>query len=129
MRPNNSVFEIVVESRHVFDALVGQSLKVTSGINGGTSFTIAAVNNARTGYIIGATFGGTFPQAISYEIPVVADITSPLTREEKQLFWKLSKKAGGFFWVNMAACGDDQIVIIDRFLGFTQLDAIFIWFD
>lgn len=71
-----SIFELVVEARHVFDALVGKTIKVTSGVNGGVTFTIAGVNNPRTGYIIGANFVGDFPQEVSYEIPVVADITS-----------------------------------------------------
>jgi hypothetical protein len=74
----SSVFELLVESRHIFDAVVGNVIRVTSGENGGRSYTIAAVNDARTGYAIGASFVGTFPQSVSYEIPIVSDISSRL---------------------------------------------------
>lgn len=73
----DSTFEILVESRHVFDAIVGQTIEVLSGINGGVTFSIAAVNSSRTGYIIGSRFEGPdFPQTVTYQIPVIADISS-----------------------------------------------------
>lgn len=72
----SGLFEVLVEARHVFDALVGQTLRVVSGVNGGRNVTIAGVNDSRTGYLIGTPFSGTFPQSIVYEIPVVADISS-----------------------------------------------------
>ena len=69
-------YEILVESRHIFDSLAGQSIRILSGRNAGRSFSIAAVNPSRTGYIVGASFGGPFPQAADYAIPTVADISS-----------------------------------------------------
>lgn len=72
-----SVFEIVVEERHVFSALVGQRITITSGTDGGKSFTIAGVNEANTGYLVGSALSATsFPEEVSYEIPMVTDITS-----------------------------------------------------
>lgn len=73
-----NVFEITVASRHVFDALVGKSITITSGTNGGKSFIVAAVNDSRTGYIISTSFGGSFPQTVTYEIPLLADISDRL---------------------------------------------------
>jgi len=72
-------FELLVESRHVFTSLVGQSIQVNSGVNAGRSYAIAAVNSSQTGYLIGSVFLGPFPQeTVTYTLPVVSDITDRL---------------------------------------------------
>lgn len=69
-------YEIVVEARHVLASLVGEKIKVKSGPDSGTTYTIAALNSSRTGYLIGASFTEPFPLNVDYEIPLVADISN-----------------------------------------------------
>jgi hypothetical protein len=72
-----NVFEVKVEARHVFEALIGRQITITSGADGGQTFTIASLNASRTGYLVSASFGAsTFPEAVSYTIPSVSDISS-----------------------------------------------------
>jgi hypothetical protein len=74
-----NVFELEVEARHVFPALEGQRITVTSGVDGGRAFTVAGVNEAKTGYLLSSALGATtFPAAVTYEIPVVSDISNRL---------------------------------------------------
>jgi hypothetical protein len=70
--------EIIPASRHVSSALIGKSLRVLSGLNGSRSFTLANLNNSATGFIVSSPFLGTFPQEISYELPVVSSIADRL---------------------------------------------------
>jgi hypothetical protein len=68
-------YELKVEPRHVFSALVGQRLQITSGVDGGRSFTITGLNEAGTGYLVGSAFNtASLPSAVSYRIPAVSDI-------------------------------------------------------
>ena len=70
-------YEIAVEARHVFDSLIGKTIEMTSGVDVGRTFTISAVNSARTGYIVGSQF--TAPYGVAgYSIPLVTDISDRL---------------------------------------------------
>ena len=71
--------ELVVEKRHVYPSLVGKSLRVTSGVDGGRSFTTTGVNASETGYLVGSPFSAkSFPSEVSYEIPPTAGASDRL---------------------------------------------------
>lgn len=63
------LYEIVVESRHIFPGMVGQKLSVTSGSTSSRSYTITGLNAAGTGYLVGAAFSVTsFPTTVTYSL-------------------------------------------------------------
>ena len=74
----NTSAEILVEKRHVYASMVGKSVTVTSGVNTGRSFVVSSVNTSGTGYLTASAFSGTFAQAVTYSLPILADITSRL---------------------------------------------------
>ena len=68
-------YEILVESRHLFAALVGEKIQFNS-----RSFTITGINAAGTGYLLGASAGTSrFPTSdTSYTLQSSADIADRL---------------------------------------------------
>lgn len=73
-----SPVEVLVERRHVYRDMIGKSITITSGVNTGHSFVVAAINSSSTGYIIASVFAGTFEHAATYTLPLLADVTSRL---------------------------------------------------
>lgn len=72
----SGTFELKVERRHVFEALIGGRIRITSGLDGGRSFTITGLNDSGTGYFLGsAVLTRTLPAEATYEIPAVSDIS------------------------------------------------------
>lgn len=71
-------YEILVEQRHVYDALLGKRIVLTSGAGAGAAFTAVALNQSRTGFLTSAPLPGPFPATVAYSIPVVTDATARL---------------------------------------------------
>jgi len=82
-----NVFEVAVEERHVFEALIGSQITITSGSDGGKTVTISGLNESGTGYLISTAFSSeTFPEEVTYTIPVVTDVSSRVLVLEDQAY-------------------------------------------
>jgi len=84
-------YEVQVESRHVFDALVGKTITLTSGNDTGRTVSIVAVSRSRTGYVVGSPLTAPYGNA-GYSIPVVTDISARLLILEGQAYRLLSTR-------------------------------------
>lgn len=71
-------YEILVEQRHAYAALVGKKISITSGPGAGSSLTLVALNQSGTGFLTSAPLPAPFPGVVAYTIPVVTDISSRL---------------------------------------------------
>ena len=81
-------YEITVSPRHVFDAMVGKQVLITSGADGGSTFVISGVNASRDGYflsaalsaLVGTTVGYALsaPYAITDRLITIGGVTAPI---------------------------------------------------
>lgn len=71
-------YEVLVQPRHVYDALVGRTIKFLSGADAGRSFVISGVNTARTGYYLSSAISPTAGSTVSYELAEPYSISSRL---------------------------------------------------
>jgi len=83
-----NAYEIVVEPRHVFEAMIGERIYITSGSSSsGRSYTITGLNTAGTGYRVGAPLAATaYPAEISYRLTSTADIADRLLILEDEAY-------------------------------------------
>ena len=79
-------YEILVEQRHVYAALVGRKISITSGPGAGASLTLVALNQSGTGFLTSAPLPAPFPGTVAYTIPVVTDLSSRLLVLDGQAF-------------------------------------------
>lgn len=71
-------YEVLVQSRHVYDALIGRPFKFLSGPDAGRSFIISGVNSARTGYYLSSAVTTVIGGTASYELGEPYTIASRL---------------------------------------------------
>jgi hypothetical protein len=88
-----SSYEVLVQSRHIYDALIGRAFKFLSGPDAGRSFIVSGVNSARTGYYLSSavttSIGGTAsyelgePYTIASRLICVGGVTAPILSATK----------------------------------------------
>lgn len=74
----SSSYEVLVQSRHVYDALIGRSIKFLSGPDAGRSFIVSGVNTAKTGYYLASPVSAGPGSSAGYELAEPYDISSRL---------------------------------------------------
>lgn len=80
-------YEILVEERHLFSAMVGERIQVTSGTAAGRSYTITGLNSAGTGYLVGSAIAVTsFPEEVVYSLQSTTDIADRLLVLEDEAY-------------------------------------------
>lgn len=90
----SSLYEIIVEGRHVFSAMVGEKITVTSGGAAGRSYTITGLNSSGTGYLVGSAFDvSAFPATVSYSMTSNIDVSDRLLVLEDEAYEIVSVEA------------------------------------
>ncbi len=74
------LYEITVEPRHVFQAMVGERIYIRTGSTSTRSYTITGINEAGTGYVVGAAFStsSSFPVDVAYSLTSNVDAADRL---------------------------------------------------